>query len=615
MKQLTAVLLCLLLCGCAQQASPTLPETVPEIRALPAMAGLYDPDHPMETAYPGLVRAYPLSLRKVHGIQTLGNDVLVFSGYGSTTLTLFTGDDLYETASLTLDFQLQQEDSSFRVHENAISYFDPIQQETIVLDHSLKEIRRIAAPEGLTGKPILSPNEETLYYCTGWSVVAWDLESGIRRTVKELSYEGQELTALHLDGQILECTIQDNGTATKLLLSTDLGVEQGSLPEEGLLSTGDSKYFTALTSGYQTLLIFGDSNASPDLLFPEQDWQQQFYLPEDHAAVTVSSSENGTQLNYYELNTGILRSSLTLEALQTPKSIVNSKGHSIYILTYDPDADCDILYRWDVLRQKPDPTNVTTYTTDYRSTDNPDVQALEACREYARNIGEKYGITVHVWEDALAIQPWDYEFQPEVLAPVLEKELTLLDKRLAQYPESLLQQTKSHFTGLTICLVRQITGTGNAQTLNSATGIQFFEDNEAYVVITTGKHSEQALYHELYHVMQTHILTESTALDQWESLNPAGFVYGDSNQDADVYLQGQTRAFVDRYSMSALKEDQARVLENAMLPGKEDIFRSEYMQRKLNALCTGIREAYRLKKHPEVLPWEQYLVTPLTPEA
>ena len=113
--------------------------------------------------------------------------------------------------------------------------------------------------------------------------------------------------------------------------------------------------------------------------------------------------------------------------------------------------------------------------------------------------------------------------------------------------------------------------------------------------------------------MQTHILTESTALDSWESLNPVGFVYGDSSQDTDIYLQGQTRAFVDRYSMGALKEDQARILENAMLPDKEALFQSEYMQRKLAALCTGIREAYRLKKHPESLPWEQYLVTPLVP--
>lgn len=614
MKQILAVLLCLLLCGCSQQASSALPENQTESPTVPAMAGIYDPNHPIEKAYPGLILAYPLPQRKVHGIRTFGNDVLTLSGYGNTTLTLFTGEELLETASLLLDFQLDQEDSSFQVHENTISYFHPVRQETIVLDRSLRELRRITAPEGLSGKPILSPKGDTLYYCTGWSVVAWDLESGIRRTVKELYYENQELTALHLNGEILECSIQRDGVTTKLLLSADQGMELGALPEDALLCTGDSQFFAAVADGYQTLLIFGDREASPKLLLPDQLWQQQFYLPEDHAAVTVSSSESGTQLDYYELSTGILRSCVTLEELQTPKNIVNTGAHSIYILAYDPEADCDILYRWDVLRQKPDPNNITAYTTDYHSLDAPDVQALEACREYARSIGDKYGITVHIWEDALTVQPWDYQFQPEHLAPILGKELKLLDQRLAQYPQTVLDQSKSHFTGLTICLVRKITGTGDANSLNSATGIQFFEDNQAYVVITTGKHSEQALYHELYHVMQTHILTESTALDRWESLNPAGFVYGDSSQDTDIYLQGQTRAFVDRYSMVALKEDQARILENALLQGKEDIFQSEYMQRKLNALCTGIREAYRLKKHPESLPWEQYLVTPLIPK-
>lgn len=614
MKRLSAVLLCLLLCGCARQASPALSETVPEATAVSVMADLYDPNHPIEKEYPGLVRAYPLTLGQVQGIRIMGNDVLVLSGQSNTTLTLFTGDALLETARLELDFPLQEDDSSLQIHHNGISFFDPQQQQTILLDHRLQEIRRIAAPDRLSGKPILAADGKTLYYCTGWSVAAWDLSSGIRRTVKELSYENQELTAIHLDGQVLECTIRDNGTATKIFLSADQGLEMGALPEGAMLNTGQSQYFAAVTSGYQTLLIFGEKQSFPQLLLPDQLWKQQFYLPEDHAAVIVSPAEAGFHLDYYELSTGILRSSLTLETTQIPKNIVNSKGHSVYILAEDTQEDSDILYRWDVLRQQPDPSNVISYKTAYHSPENPDLEALEACRDYAKVISKKYGITVRVWEDAVCVQPWDYRFQPETLAPVLEKELKLLDNRLAQYPESVLQQTKSHFTGLTICLVRQITGTGEDRSLKSATGIQFFQDNEAYVVITTGKHSQQALYHELYHVMETHILTESTALDQWEALNPAGFTYGSVQQDAEVYLRGQTRAFVDRYSMSAMKEDRARVLENAMLEGKQEVFRSEYMQRKLTALCTGIREAYHLNNTVEVLPWEQYLVNSLVPK-
>ena len=612
MKQLTALLLCLLLWGCSRQTAPAEPP--PEAEAVSAEAGLYDPGHPMEQRYPGLVRAYPLPFPKVLGIRALGKDVLVFSGYGGTTMTVFTGEDLQKAASLTLDFALQPEEPSLQIRENTLSYFDPVRLETVLLDHRLQELRRIAAPEGLSGTPLLSPDGNILYYCTGWSVAAWNLSTGIRRTVKELSYESQELTALHLDGQILECTIRDRDTATRLLLSSDQGLEVDTLPDTARLHTAGGRYFAELTSGYQTLMVFGQAGEAPELLLPEHVWQQQFYLPEDHAAVTVSAGEDGTRLDYFELNTGSLRSALELEGTQTIRHLVNSRDHAVYILAHDPDADQEILYRWDVLRQPPDPASVRSCRTAYHSPEDPDIQALEACMEYAKTIGETYGITVRVWEEAVHTQPWDYRFQPEALAPVLYKELKLLQQRLDRYPEGVLQQTREHFAGLTICLVRQISGTGEEGSLSSATGIQFFQDNEAYVVITTGRHSEQALYHELYHVMETHILTESTALDPWESLNPAGFVYGGSQDGSDVYLQGQTKAFVDRYSMSALKEDRARILENAMLPGKQALFRSEYMQRKLNALCTGIREAYHLKKHPESLPWEQYLVTPLVPE-
>ena len=615
MKRILSVLLCLLLCGCAGKAPPIAAETIPATMQDPVAESLHDPSHPVEQAHPGLVRAYALPQRKAHGILAFGRDVLVLSGRDPTTLTVYSGEELLQTAGLKLDFHLPQEDPSLRIHENAISFFDPERQETVVLDSALQELRRIKAPEGLSGKPILSHDANTLFYCTGWSVVAWDLDSGIRRTVKEFSYESQELTGLHFDDHILECRVGDVGETVKLLLAADLGTEITVLPENAWLHTVGSRYFAALQDGYLSLPVFGNADAAPEFLLPESAWQDLFYLPEDHAAVTVSHSDSGNRLDYYELNTGILRSSLTLDALQTPKSIANTHDHFVYILAYDPALDADMIYRWDVLRQTPDSSNTVSYKEAYRSPKDPDTEGLAQCREYAREIGETYGITVRIWEDAVAVQPWDYRFEPETLVSVLNKELRLLERRLAQYPPEVLKQSQSHFTGLTVCLVRKITGAADIGSLASATGLQFFEDNEAYMVITTGAHSEQALYHELYHVMETHILTESTALDTWDSLNPAVFSYDTEPEDADIYLRGQTRAFVDRYSMGARKEDRARILENAMLPDNREMFQSEYMQRKLNVMCTAIREAYGLKQHSEILPWEQYLVTPLVPDA
>ena len=613
MKQFLTVLLCLLLCGCAprQLAVPT--EPAPQAPSENIPIGMYDPGHPMEARYPGEVRGYPLTQRNVHGIRAFGSDLLTLSGQGSTTLMVLSGEDLHQTGARTVGFELAQEDPSLQIHEDCLSYFDSARQETVLLDHRLREIRSIAVPREISGKPILSSDTSILYYCTPWSIVAWNLESGIRRTVKELQYARQELSALYRGGEILACTVTEGDQTRVLLLSAENGMELHTLPEEASLHTTDSGYFLSRYEGFLNLMIFSREDSGKQMLLPEGLPDAQYYLEENHAVITVRTQSDCVVLDYYDLERGTLADSLSLDPFQTPKAIVNSTDHAIYILVYDPAADCDTIYRWDISAPASDLSEAAIYTFPYYEEDAPDPEALEQCREYARSIGKKYGITVKLWEDACEIQPWDYRFTPEHLAPVLQKELQLLDQRLSHYPEEILPQTAGHFSGLTICLVRSISGNSESSAPTTPTGIQFFQDNHAYVIITTGKHSEQALYHELYHVMETHILTKSSALDQWEALNPAGFTYG--NMEAmEVYLHGQTRAFADSYSMRASKEDRARILENAILSGKKDLFRSEYMQRKLTTLCLGIREAYGLKKTAEILPWEQYLVTPLAPK-
>ena len=83
----------------------------------------------------------------------------------------------------------------------------------------------------------------------------------------------------------------------------------------------------------------------------------------------------------------------------------------------------------------------------------------------------------------------------------------------------------------------------------------------------------------------------------------------DSKASSSVYLTPERRAFVDSYSMSFPVEDRARIFENAMLPGKEDLFQTDTMQAKLRAICQGIRESYDLPQEPCL--WEQYLQQPM----
>ena len=116
--------------------------------------------------------------------------------------------------------------------------------------------------------------------------------------------------------------------------------------------------------------------------------------------------------------------------------------------------------------------------------------------------------------------------------------------------------------------------------------------------------------------METHILGNSIALDQWAKLNPVDFAYdydylANAQRDGSEFLQPDTRSFVDTYSMSYPKEDRARIFEYAMTAGNASLFAASPLQYKLKMLCQGIREAFGLKKSPENFPWEQYLNQPM----
>ena len=66
-------------------------------------------------------------------------------------------------------------------------------------------------------------------------------------------------------------------------------------------------------------------------------------------------------------------------------------------------------------------------------------------------------------------------------------------------------------------------------------------------------------------------------------------------------------AFANRQAMNSPKEDREAVMACAMMPNNGEIFSAAIMQRKLEALCTGIRRAFGLRKSRETFPWEQYL--------
>ena len=224
-------------------------------------------------------------------------------------------------------------------------------------------------------------------------------------------------------------------------------------------------------------------------------------------------------------------------------------------------------------------------------------------------MGSRYVIRILLEDEALVSQSSALSVTAEHLVPVLQQELLNLEQRLSHFPLSLLQDTAARFSSLNLCLVRSPEKPDTIGT--AASGAHFLDGRDAYLILPTGD-SGQALYHQLYHLMDIHILSNSKILDQWNDQNPAGFHYdydyaANARRDSGIYLFQDSRVFVDTFSMSFPKEDRARILEYAMLPEMDSLFRPVGMQAKLQLLCRSIRDAYGLTEQDGPFLWEQYL--------
>ena len=593
---LLPLLLCLsLLCGCAAQHPPAPDPAVPAVTegsesAKPALSM----EAPSEEA---ALTQYPLS-QTVSGFLPMNRGLLFFSDTETTTLTLLDPETCRTMAVYEAGLVLTPENFTLQRLARGISFFDGSSLETVVLDDDLRESHRIPAPANLSGAPLLSADGQLLYYCTPDALRVLDLTTGISRMLKESSYPLQGLSGLLLGDTVLQLSITDSDGSWKTLF---LSCETGQLLQEceGLCSpeTNPDSYFLSGADG----ILVGRADTAPTVLHPRMTDCDAFFLPDSFAALTAALSERNMVLDRYDLAAGRRTAELTLPGIHTIRSAWEAPDGSLWLLTIRADTEEQSLYRWNCTASPV--SDETYYLHPYHTHQEPDYEGLAACGLYAQEIGSRYGIRILTYREAAAVEPWDYQLEPEYQVSTLMRELTALDHRLSALPPEILSGLTRTYPSVTICLVGSAEHTASGP--ETVSGIQFLEGYDAYIALVCGEDTEKALYHELSHLMETVVLTRSTAYDRWDNLNPEGFAYGRS-PDRE-WLQPGREWFVDGYAMSTPQEDRARLFEYAMTPGHEELFHSPPLQGKLRQLCTALREAFDLEAHEGNLPWEQYL--------
>lgn len=617
-RMLWLMVLAALLCGCSEQppSGTTQPpsQTSQPVTDPTEPVGIYVPYSDLEIQTSGAIRYYLPQMTDCYGLMEMEGDLLIFSGSETTTLYKLSGTELFTVASARLGCRLDPEDPSFQLGSNGITYYDPGSREVIFLDKDLKEVSRLAVPEGMVGSPVLSANRMQLYYCTAEAVRVYDLETGLDRLLKQVSYADQRVRGIYLGDTVLGCRMTDDrGQTHSLFLSTDTGETITEVWHDLELSTVDDRYFAVVPEGLLRLHLFGNAGEEPQVLNPRNAMGKAWFLEKENRLVTAAVSEDKTVLDCYDLDSGMMTHTLTLPGGLDPQYVEGKGDGSIYVMGYDYMAGQTALCLWQL--PGTEAVDATIYSSRRFTAENPDVENLAFYEEYAQTVGAPYGVQILVGQAAVANPPEDYILEMEYQIPVIRDQLHTLDRLLGQFPEGFLAQL---YGVKKICVVRTITGAPESGSVDQAQGIQYWAGNDSYIVLAAGDSLEYAFFHELFHLIDNKVLSDTRAYYYWHNLNPDGFAYywnyhSYLAEDNSEYLREEDRAFIDAYSMCFPREDRARIMEYACNPGNAHYFSSEIMQQKLLTLCKGIREAFGLKNYDQPLLWEQYLNEPLTP--
>lgn len=617
MKSLLILLLMLALTGCGADTEETRIPTTEAPAVVTEPAGSYAPGSTLEMFTGGAVREYPQQIPDIYALAAAGEDVLVFSGWNGCTVTRLTGENLFRVAEITLDEILIPGEPGLLITGDRMVYFDSASRELVWLDESFREFSRLKMPEDMTGKPLITRDRLNVFYCTAEGLRVLDVESGISRLVKQMAYPEQILVGMLLEDSVVKLHILDEGSRERELF---LDAETGQLLEEvegvaSIYSCGGLYYGYRMETEDMAVIV-GKAGEATRELTPLDPQSVLTMLHQTGGAVTYSDREDRWQLEYYDLATGHRQAQVYLPEPVTPWQYAQAEsGKFLYFLS-NGDAESQIIGRWNLEMSTTGDEKI--YTDTWYTRENPNIKGLDQCAARAAALSDQYGLEIHVYEDACAVQPTDYRLDVCWQVPVMEQQLDRLEVMLAALPENFLPLTMEKLGGkFHLSLVGSIRGSQEYGSLDSANGLQFWVEDDSYIALVPAKTFETHFYHELFHVMEARILSCSSALYRWDELNPAGFEYdydyiANQNRDGSQYTQDNaTRSFIDAYSMSFPKEDRARIFEHACRAGNEDLFLSATMQGKLRAICQGIREAYGLKKSEEVFPWERYLESSL----
>lgn len=579
MKRLVILgLLLVLLTGCHGDPGEGAEETTE-----PISMSLYIPDSKIEQDTAGAVRLYAPEGRYT-SLSFMGQKLLMQSS--DDQLYALTGSEANQVATYQMEGA-----SVLYAGQTGIAYYQKSSNSIITCNTMLQQTGVISLPENISGIPVVSLAKKEIYYCTGLQIHALDMSTGISRLLKEFSAGTPKMTGNLFEGSVLVCQVSENeihyiSAADGQTLSKDAGITA--------ITTDATRYFLSRTDGSVSQMVYGSLDSKPgSFLLTEENAKLQG-IPQMNGALSYLEDGAGLTLSFYDFSTGKRTASVLIPGIKALRSVI-SDGRAIWFLAQQEDTQ--VLLRWDVSLSPVQDDAV--YTGPLYTASSPDTAGLAQCQKKADSLNKTYGLRFRLNKDALKVTG-GYSFQPEYQVSTINAFLDTLSPVLAQFPSGFWSKTLRSGR-IYLGLVREIAGEEDY--------VLYHKDGNAYIVFALGADIPTCLYDATGYLVDSFVLGNSRDYDDWNLLNPEGFVYGE--KPSAMHLTESGRSFIDEQATKSPRDDRQRIFAYAMQADKANYFSTEVMQKKLRLVCSGIREAYGLEKKKVAYPWEQHLTTPM----
>lgn len=620
-RLLLGIVFLFLITGCTwgqvQQTQPTAEILPTDTTVHIEKPSLYDPQNPIEKASGGAIKGYTLASDQCE-IAFMGNQLLLIynDGFGPTRLVLLDGDDYSIDCEAELAGIVYLADSGVCASADGFGYYSEKDNAVIILDSILREVSRITMPDDMDDVPMIRGDMQEAFYRKGSEIYIIDLESGISRLLSKRICESLVLRKSIFDDSVLICDItQIDGRLVTEFISTESGETIGMDEEVLSVSTWNNRYYLERIDGVVREMLFADKGSSLQAFIPRTDTDVVCDALSMDALVGVDVEDNeGVMLELYDLSSGKITAQICLKDLTEIRNVTADSIYPYVWFVAEDQNNKSNLYCWDTGASAV--SNDIVYTDIRYTKENLDAEGLALCRAFADSIEAEYGIEIVLEEGLLSSKNhvFTYEYHPQAFEAALKD----LEEILSQFPKDFFDIVGSGVTdSSSVCvgIVRDVYEKSEGVRENSQ-GTQFWLNGNAYIVLSVGESLQSAFCRELSYVLDTFVLNESLAYDDWNALNPKGFIYDNNYTDyltreSTEWLEGEKRAFISSYSMTFPKEDRAQIFAYAMAKGNEEYFVSDVMQSKLRQISKGIREAFGWKKDERIFLWEQYLNEPL----